>query len=205
MKKIFDDVKSQDKRAIDNYFLSEELLMEHASIGIQNYIIKKFKKNKKVLVICGSGNNGADGIALSRLLHKKFEVSLYLFKNPKTPIGILQEKRAKAVDVNFVKEIFEADIIVDCLFGTGLDKELDNQTINLISQLNSFNSFKIACDIPSGINSLGQVLNIAFKADITITMGAIKTALLSDVAKDYIGKIKVINLGVHEDLSSGNR
>ena len=41
MKKIFDDVKSQDKRAIDNYFLSEELLMEHASIGIQNYIIKK--------------------------------------------------------------------------------------------------------------------------------------------------------------------
>lgn len=200
MKKIFDDVKSQDKRAIDNYFLSEELLMEHASIGIQNYIIKKFKKNKKVLVICGSGNNGADGIALSRLLHKKFEVSLYLFKNPKTPIGILQEKRAKAVDVNFVKEIFEADIIVDCLFGTGLDKELDNQTINLISQLNSFNSFKIACDIPSGINSLGQVLNIAFKADITITMGAIKTALLSDVAKDYIGKIKVINLGVHEDL-----
>ncbi len=203
MKKVFDEVKSLDKRAINSYFLSEELLMEHASLGIQNYISKKFKKNKKVLIVCGSGNNGADGIALARLLHKKFEVSLYLFKSPKTLIGILQEKRAKAVDVDFVKEIFEADIIVDCLFGTGLDKKLDDKTIDLISQLNSFNSFKIACDIPSGINSFGQVLNIAFKADVTITMGAIKTATLSDVAKDYVGKIKVINLGINEDLFQG--
>lgn len=95
MKKVFDEVKSLDKRAINSYFLSEELLMEHASLGIQNYISKKFKKNKKVLIVCGSGNNGADGIALARLLHKKFEVSLYLFKSPKTLIGILQEKEQK--------------------------------------------------------------------------------------------------------------
>lgn len=203
MKKVFDEVKSLDKRAINSYFLSEELLMEHASLGIQNYISKKFKKNKKILIVCGSGNNGADGIALARLLHKKFEVSLCLFKSPKTSIGILQEKRAKAVGVNFVKEIFEADIIVDCLFGTGLDKKLDDKTIDLISQLNSFNSFKIACDIPSGINSFGQVLDIAFKADITITMGAIKTGTLSDVAKDYVGKIKVVNLGINEYLFQG--
>ena len=71
---------------------------------------------------------------------------------------------------------------------------------DLINSLNSFNSFKIACDIPSGLNSLGQVIQTAFKADITITMGALKTELLTDIAKDFVGKIKVANLGLPEDI-----
>lgn len=200
MKKIFDEVRSLDKRAVENFYLTEDILMEHASISIQNYIIKKFKKNRTILIVCGSGNNGADGIALARLLHKRFEVSLYLAKNPKTNIGKLQEKRAKSIGINFVDEIFQADIIVDCLFGTGLNNELEQKDIDLIDRLNNFNSFKIACDIPSGINCFGQVLQIAFKADITITMGALKTALLSDIAKDFVGKIKVATLGVENEF-----
>ena len=200
MKKIFDEVRSLDKKAIENYFLSEDILMEHASIGIQKYITKKFKKNEKILIVSGTGNNGADGIALARLLHKKFDVSLYLTNEPKTEIGKLQLKRAKSINVNFVNQIFQADVVVDCLFGTGLNKELDEDSVSLINSLNNLNSFKIACDIPSGLNSLGQVIQTAFKADITITMGALKTALLTDIAKDFVGKIKVANLGLPEDI-----
>ncbi|MCT7538891.1 NAD(P)H-hydrate dehydratase [Aliarcobacter cryaerophilus] len=200
MKKIFDEVRSLDKRAIEEFHLTEDILMENASLGLKNYITKKFKKNSSILIVCGSGNNGADGISLARLLQKKFEVSLYLMNEPKTEIGKLQLKRAKSINVNFVNKIFQADVVVDCLFGTGLNKELDEDSVSLINSLNNLNSFKIACDIPSGINSLGQITQTAFKADITITMGALKTALLTDIAKDFVGKIKVANLGLPEDI-----
>ncbi|MCT7483647.1 NAD(P)H-hydrate dehydratase [Aliarcobacter cryaerophilus] len=200
MKKIFDEVRSLDKRAIEEFHLTEDILMENASLGLKNYITKKFKKNSSILIVCGSGNNGADGISLARLLQNKFKVSLYLVNEPKTEIGKLQLKRAKSINVNFVNKIFQADIVVDCLFGTGLNKELDEDSVSLINSLNNLNSFKIACDIPSGLNSLGQVIQTAFKADITITMGALKTALLTDIAKDFVGKIKVANLGLPEDI-----
>ncbi|MCT7488260.1 NAD(P)H-hydrate dehydratase [Aliarcobacter cryaerophilus] len=200
MKKIFDEVRSLDKRAIEEFHLTEDILMENASLGLKNYITKKFKKNSSILIVCGSGNNGADGISLARLLQKKFEVSLYLVNEPKTEIGKLQLKRAKSINVNFVNKIFQADVVVDCLFGTGLNKELDEDSLSLINSLNNLNSFKIACDIPSGLNSLGQITQTAFKADITITMGALKTALLTDIAKDFVGKIKVANLGLPEDI-----
>mgnify|MGYP003489166605 FL=1 len=200
MKKIFDEVRSLDKRAIEEFHLTEDILMENASLGLKNYITKKFKKNSSILIVCGSGNNGADGLALARHLFGKFEVFIYLSKDSETKIGKLQEKRVKSIGVNFVNEIFQADIIVDCLFGTGLNKELDENSVSLINSLNNLNSFKIACDIPSGLNSLGQVIQTAFKADITITMGALKTALLTDIAKDFVGKIKVANLGLPEDI-----
>ncbi|MCT7529972.1 NAD(P)H-hydrate dehydratase [Aliarcobacter cryaerophilus] len=200
MKKIFDEVRSLDKRAIEEFHLTEDILMENASLGLKNCITKKFKKNSSILIVCGSGNNGADGISLARLLQNKFEVSLYIVNEPKTEIGKLQLKRAKSINVNFVNQIFQADVVVDCLFGTGLNKELDEDSVSLINSLNNLNSFKIACDIPSGLNSLGQVIQTAFKADITITMGALKTALLTDIAKDFVGKIKVANLGLPEDI-----
>ena len=200
MKKIFDEVRSLDKRAIEEFHLTEDILMEHASLGLKNYITKKFKKNSSILIVCGSGNNGADGISLARLLQNKFKVSLYIVNEPKTEIGKLQLKRAKSINVNFVNQIFQADVVVDCLFGTGLNKELDEDSVTLINSLNNLNSFKIACDIPSGINSLGQINQTACKADITITMGALKTALLTDIAKDFVGKIKVANLGLPEDI-----
>ncbi|MGJ0364833.1 NAD(P)H-hydrate dehydratase [Aliarcobacter cryaerophilus] len=200
MKKIFDEVRSLDKRAIEEFHLTEDILMENASLGLKNYITKKFKKNSSILIVCGSGNNGADGISLARLLQNKFKVSLYLVNEPKTEIGKLQLKRAKSININFVNQIFQADVVVDCLFGTGLNKELDEDSVSLINSLNNLNSFKIACDIPSGLNSLGQVIQTAFKADITISMGALKTALLTDIAKDFVGKIKVANLGLPEDI-----
>ena len=116
MKKIFDEVRSLDKRAIEEFHLTEDILMENASLGLKNYITKKFKKNSSILIVCGSGNNGADGISLARLLQNKFAVSLYLMNEPKTEIGKLQLKRAKSINVNFVNKIFQADVIVDCLF-----------------------------------------------------------------------------------------
>ena len=200
MQKIFDEVNSLDKRCYEKFFLTEDILMEHAASSMSNYIEDIFEENKSVLIVCGSGNNGADGIVLARLLYSKFEVSLYLANEPKSSMAKLQLQRTKALNIKIIDEVFEADIIVDCLFGTGLNKPLDEKSINLLNTLNSYNSFKIACDIPSGINSLGQIQNVAFEADVTITMGALKTSLFSDASKDYVGEIVVANLGVQREI-----
>ena len=200
MQKLFDEVNSLDKRCYEKFLLSEDLLMEHAASSMALYISEKYSSFESILIVCGSGNNGADGIALARLLYTKFDVKLYLATTPKSSMTQLQLQRAKTLEIKIVNELFNADIIVDCLFGTGLNKPLDEKSINLLNTLNSYNSFKIACDIPSGINNLGQIQNVAFEADVTITMGALKTSLFSDMAKDYVGEIIVANLGVQREI-----
>ncbi len=200
MKKLFDEVNSLDKRCYEDFALSEDILMEHAANSMATFIENTYSDKKSVLIVCGSGNNGADGIALARLLYKKFEVSVYLCSQTKSQMAILQEKRAKLIGVNFVDELKQSDIIVDCVFGTGLNKPLNEKYLKIIDTLNSFDSIKISCDIPSGLDNKGRANKSVFKAHTTITMGALKTSLYSDMAKDYVGDIIVANLGIQKEV-----
>lgn len=93
-------------------------------------------------------------------------------------------------------EITSADCIIDGIFGSGLNKALSSEICEILSLANSSKSLKIAVDIPSGIDKLGRILGGAFCADLTIAMGALKLALFSDAAKDYVGQIKIANLGI---------
>ncbi len=200
MQKVFDEVTTLDKKCYEKYNLSEDLLMEHAATSMLNFCEKKFKKNLTVFIISGAGNNGADGIALARLLQGKYKVKLYMPFGAKTPMSKIQIQRAKLVGVKIINKIVNSDVVVDCLFGSGLDRDLDEESIKIVNKLNKLSGYKIACDIPSGINKLGQISPISFEADTTITMGALKKSLYSDFAKDKIGKIKVANLGVQRVL-----
>jgi hydroxyethylthiazole kinase-like uncharacterized protein yjeF len=189
-----------DKRCYDKYGLSEDILMEHASNAISDYIKHHFQPKSKILIVCGVGNNGADGIALARLLYGQYEVKLFIPFELKSDMAKLQLKRASLVGIKVVTEINEADIIVDALFGAGLKRELDEKSILIIERLNSMSGFKIACDIPSGIDAKGNPNPIVFRANVTITMGALKEALYGDNAKDYIGEIICADLGVTREL-----
>lgn len=93
-------------------------------------------------------------------------------------------------------EITSADCIIDGIFGSGLNKALSSEICEILSLANGTKSLKIAVDIPSGIDKSGRILGGAFCADLTIAMGALKLALFSDGAKDYVGRIKVANLGI---------
>ena len=85
MQKLFDEVGFLDKRCYEKFALSEDILMEHAANGMADFIRSKFPKNFSVIVACGSGNNGADGIALARLLHGDYDVKIFYVKEPKNP------------------------------------------------------------------------------------------------------------------------
>ena len=202
MQNIYDEVNTLDQKCYEKYFLSEDILIEHAALGMFEFIKNKFSVNSNILIICGSGNNGADGMALARLLHIKYNVSIYINSTPKSDIAKLQEKRTKSLGLNFIDTITSNnyDVVVDCLFGSGLNKQLEKNNISLIKMINLIPSYKIACDIPSGLNKYGQIDNVCFKADTTITMGAFKKSLFSDFAKDYVGNIIKADLGIDKSL-----
>lgn len=190
MQKLFDEINSLDQRCYDEFFLSEDILMEHAANGMAIYIKEHFAKNSKVVVYVGGSNNGADGVALARMLHKDFEVFIYFVKEPKSTLAKLQVRRAKALGVEEITTIEPCDIVVDAIFGTGFSGELDERTSTLIDELNSIKAYKIACDIPSAFR---------FIADTTITMGALKKSMFLDSSKDVVGDIRVVNLGLSRD------
>ena len=200
MQNLFYEVDSLDQKCYKNFHLSEDILMEHAANGIALYIKERLSHLNSLLIVCGSGNNGADGITLARLLHKHFKVRLYLHKETKTEIGKLQLQRALAIGIEPVDELHDADIIVDALFGSGLNREMDQKSSTLLEQLNVYEGFKIACDMPSGLNKEGHLFKHAFLADVTLTMGALKRGLFSDKAKESVGKIIQLDLGISREL-----
>jgi hydroxyethylthiazole kinase-like uncharacterized protein yjeF len=200
MQKVFRHCGSIDKRCYEKYHLSEDVLMEHAALGMELVIREKFIAGSSVLIVSGKGNNGADGIALARLLCGDYAVRLRIPLEVKSEMAQLQLVRALALGVKIVDEIKDADVIVDALLGSGVKGELGSEILELIEQLNALNGYKIACDIPTGISIDGQILSNAFVADMTVTMGAYKEALFLDAAKDFVGKIVRVDLGLPASL-----
>jgi len=190
MQNLFEDVGPLDRRCYEKFALSEDLLMEHAAEGMAVYIRSNFAKGAKVIIAVGSGNNGADGITLARLLHNDYQVALLHVKEPKSPMAQLQKKRANAIGITETKELFDADIIVEAIVGTGFKGTFPQEIALLIENLNCAKAFKIACDMPSP----------GFYTDLTLTMGALKKALFLDAHKDAVGEIKVIDLGISRTL-----
>jgi len=199
MKKVFEELNSLDLRCYEKFFLSEDVLMENASRAIYDEIIK-YPKNSKIFIVAGSGNNGGDVIALARMLHSQYDVKLLTPFGVKSEMAKLQLKRFLAIGGNLVTGCYESDIYVDGLYGSGLNRELSLDAQKIIHSLNKKNGIKIACDIPSGIDKNGNISSIAFKADKTISMGAWKLSMLSDEAKDYIGEVKIAELGVNSEI-----
>ncbi|GAA8781723.1 NAD(P)H-hydrate dehydratase [Helicobacter pylori] len=203
MLSVYEKVKALDKRALEEFNLSEDILMENAAMALERAVLQNASLGAKVIILCGSGDNGGDGYALARRLVGRFKTLVFEMKPAKSPMCQLQKERAKKVGVVIKtweekNEYLECDVLIDCVVGSTFKGELE-PFLNFES-LSQKARFKIACDIPSGIDSKGMVDKGAFKADLTISMGAIKSCLLSDRAKDYIGELKVGHLGVFHQI-----
>ncbi|MCQ2624430.1 NAD(P)H-hydrate dehydratase [Helicobacter pylori] len=205
MLSVYEKVNALDKRALEELFLSEDILMENAAMALERAVLQNASLGAKVIILCGSGDNGGDGYALARRLIGRFRVLVFEMKLAKSPMCQLQKERAKKVGVviktyeeNALNQDLECDVLIDCVVGSafkgGLEPFLNFESLSQKAR------FKIACDIPSGIDSKGRVDKRAFKADTTISMGAIKSCLLSDRAKDYVGELKVGHLGVFNQI-----
>jgi hydroxyethylthiazole kinase-like uncharacterized protein yjeF len=211
MQKIFNSTRTLDQSAIKNFNLTEDILMENAANELLNNIylqlnLKCIKKNiiidnPLILILCGSGDNGGDGYALARKFIKNETVVIFPVLEAKTKMCKIQKERAQKAGIKiidkkeFSKYTKKADVIVDCIFGSGFHGTLPEDIKNIISLTNKMQAIKIACDIPSGM---------FFNADVTVTMGALKTALFTDEAKEHTGLIVTGNLGINRKFFENN-
>ena len=172
----------------------------------------------KVILVCGSGNNGGDGFVIARYLHLwQVPVAVFLLSSQKET-GPEQQMSTKEANVNKViaknlgieiktfgkaseLSLTDATIIVDALLGTGLDRPVDGLYKEVIERINDARLAReldvIAVDVPSGVNSdNGQIMGVAVKADITPSFGYLKAGLLCHPAADLCGDLHLIEIGL---------
>jgi len=208
---LYTDTRALDRAAVSRFGLTEDILMENAACALESEVIRAGVSECRVLVAAGGGDNGGDGWALARRLNGRtvagFSCSVAVLEvvAPKSQACMRQAERARSAGVPVIRKFSRTDliknyhIIVDCIFGSGFHGPLSDKIEKLIAALNKADCFKIACDIPSGIDSKGAGTS-AFRADVTVCMGALKTALFSDFAKNHTGKIITAPLGVSSAL-----
>ena len=215
MKSLFLDTRPLDTRAKTELCLTEDILMENAAAALEERAARFFEDGKicgkvaRVLIVCGSGDNGTDGLVLARRLKGRVfgsvqvEPCVFQVLPPKSSGCMLQTERAKKIGVEFTDRIFDAPLIVDCLFGSGFHGGLKPDIEELIIALNRLNGYKIACDVPSALDCAIKGGGAAFAADETVTMGAGKIQLYLDGAKDYTGRIFTASLGISDSVFEG--
>lgn len=232
MEQVFESLKEVEKKIgiflSDDENAAETIMIENAAIALETEVKNACsKKNDVVTVLCGSGNNGADGYTLCRRLCGFCKINVVKIQEPKSFHCIQSFSNLKKVfensntDISFYelalmqgntsveKVVKHSDVIVDCIFGTGFHGVVDLQVQKLFSVINNSKAYRIACDIPSGLDSNGENIsslsikeknNFVFFADKTVSMGAHKVGLFSDAAKDCIGKITSAPIGVSDEL-----
>lgn len=194
-----DLIRKSEENAVKSGAFSFRELMYIAGTKAADIICAEFGcRNKKIAVICGNGNNGGDGFVIAEsLAQKEADVTVI------TPLGPPKTEDAcfyysKAISVKKTDVLNEDfDIIIDAVFGIGLNKPISEELKKLFSKINSCSAIKIAIDIPSGIEAdTGKILGGFISADLTVTFIALKPCFLLPEGSEHCGRIIVANIGV---------
>lgn len=197
------EMKQCDINTMEHFGVPSEVLMERAALSVVSEIQHRHLNTDNVLCVCGSGNNGGDGIAIARLLWLKGANVMISFVGNETKATkqtSMQLSIARAYGIPIVTEIPKDQkftLILDCLFGIGLVREITGSYYELIDKLNQMSGTKIAVDIPSGICADdGSVMGIAFRADYTVTFGFTKLGQILYPGTEYCGVLIEKNMGI---------
>ncbi len=204
---------SAQAKATDAYTIAHEPvnaidLMERAAEAFVKCFVNHYSdKEKRIAVYCGTGNNGGDGLAIARLLHQQhyqnITVKIARFSDKETDDFDTNLKRLKAVEVVEIATDDElptetADIILDGLLGTGLNKPLSGDYKKLVNYLNRLNKHVVAIDIPTGFFADGELSQDAtvLKANLVITFQQPKINFLLPESAAYMDAFEVADIGI---------
>lgn len=204
-------VREVDRAAIEDYAIPGIVLMENAARGLAEHALDMLtdvtSQPPRVLIICGRGNNGGDGYALARhLTNQDIDVTLAILGDPKPKgdAGINQTicrhmnipEVSPEVTPNKLNDLGEFHLIVDAIFGTGLDRPVTGPIAAIIEWINSTGLPVLAADCPSGLDcDTGRPLGSAVLATRTVTFVALKPGFLHPKAKPYTGAVFVAQIG----------
>ncbi len=182
-------------------------LMQNAGYQVFHHIMEKIKETNiqpKILILCGTGNNGGDGlIAAQHLINYPISTQILIPENPKPNpmIKSIYEKIPKQQIKHNPSEINwdQYSIIIDAMFGTGLDRNIQGFFAQLVTLSNQTNALKVSIDLPTGIHAnTGKIMGIAFKADDTITFFAPKIGHYIHPGKQFCGQIFTTDIGIQK-------
>lgn len=207
MKYIADarEAKEIDGISIQKIGIPSFVLMERASLKVAE-CVRQIMEGKKgrILVACGSGNNGGDGAAAGRILKEwGYEVVIALLGNEEKASKEmkLQLQIARNLSIPVITEpvIAEYTVIIDAIFGIGLSRDISGDYAGWIAEINNTDAVIVSVDIPSGIDaSTGKILGVAVHADYTVTFGVNKRGLVLFPGTQYAGKVLVEDIGFPE-------
>ncbi len=204
-----------DRRAARDFGLSGPVLMENAAAGVLAEMERFFDglAGLRVGIICGKGNNGGDGLALARRLSirgivvrvallasftaLKGEARANLFTLRKMDVELAQNASSRVI----AEVVAWSDIVVDAMLGAGLSGPLAGGYAFAAEQLNASGKPVVAVDIPTGINAdTGEVLGTAVRAELTVTMAALKRGLVLYPGARYAGEVRVTDIGIPAEV-----
>jgi len=204
-------MREADRVTIDKLGLPSLVLMESAAAAVTEVVAERFPEARRAIVVCGPGNNGGDGLAVARqLLCRGFdaEAALVATKGSLKGDAAAQVRLARSFGVRIhdcgtgtedrLLELFAgADVIVDALFGTGLDRPLTGRWARAVRAINRAGVPVVAVDIPSGLQGASAgVPEDAVVASVTVTFAAPKIAHVLPPACWRCGEIAVADIGI---------
>lgn len=184
-----------DRYATEVLKIPEITLMERAGTALADEAERAAKRlgASDILVVCGTGNNGGDGYVCAAALHSRgFNVAIYAFEGKFSPCTEAMKKQSKC---RYSRHITGA-IIIDCIFGTGISREICGIYKEVIEKINSSGAYVISADIPSGLNDSGKVCGCAVKANLTLAIGQYKTGMFLGDGMDYCGELALADIGI---------
>lgn len=199
------------ERRCDQSGISYYQMMENAGTRCAEFLMELLPENTRTVVMCGSGNNGGDGLVIARLLreHGRSVSVLLASGTPRTtdaaenlarlPIG------TPVYSAEQYREAFRyAGCVVDCIYGTGFHGSLREKPLAILRTANHC-AVRVAVDIPSGVNSdTGELDEHCFRPTHTLVIAAMKAGLLNAPVSDILGEVRIMDIGIGEHCYEGN-
>jgi NAD(P)H-hydrate epimerase len=212
-----EQMRAFDARAIQECRVPSLLLMENAGRGATDVLERELlggdADGKKAVVVCGTGNNGGDGFVVARhLLVRGARVVAWLVgaEDRLTPdaranrdafVGVGGTVGGGSLDT-LRRALEQADVIVDGLFGTGLDRPVALEHADVVRAMNLAPTKRFALDVPSGLNAnTGVPMGEAVRADVTVTFAHAKLGHMTASGAMHCGAVHVVDIGVPDDLA----
>lgn len=217
--KIFsaDQIREADRYTIEHEPIASIDLMERASKAFVSWFIDKFPKPTSITVVCGTGNNGGDGLVITRLLKLKgWDVKAFIvnMKGKQSDDFKTNYLRAKEiVDIRFINDPSQlsqldapGNIVIDAIFGSGLTRAVSGIYQQVIEKVNQLDCIRVSVDIPSGMfcdkSSRG---NAIVASNVTVAFQFPKPAFFVPENAAYCPQWEVVNIGLHNAYIKKNR
>jgi ADP-dependent NAD(P)H-hydrate dehydratase / NAD(P)H-hydrate epimerase len=206
-----EEIRLWDQYTIQHEPISSIDLMERAATACVDWLVEQYPDAPSFGVFCGKGNNGADGLAIARLLMKKdYPVTIHILEFGHMGTDDFQTNLARlhklsSPDIHFIQSeqnfhpLPKGQVIIDALYGSGLNRSIEGVTANLVNHINAAGCAVVAIDIPSGLfvdrSSKG---NTIVRAHHTLSFQCYKPAFLFAENAAWIGDIHILDIGLHQ-------